>query len=81
MLPHSPIERLRNFHEGQQIATLLTYCAKRPNGGIGRVPPDDVKAELLRRVENLTNETLIPSDKAFEELQRRARERNRPKPA
>lgn len=43
--------------------------------------PDDVKAELLRRVENLPNETLIPNDKVFEELQRRARERNRPKPA
>ena len=43
--------------------------------------PDDVKAELSRRVENLPNETLIPSDKAFEELQRRATERNRPKPA
>ena len=39
--------------------------------------PDDVKAELLRRVENLPNETLIPSDAAFEELERRARERNR----
>ena len=43
--------------------------------------PEEVKAELLRRVQNLPNETLIPGDKAFEELQRRARERNSPKPA
>ena len=43
--------------------------------------PEDVKAELLRRVQNLPNETLIPKDDAFEELQRRARDRNRPKPA
>jgi hypothetical protein len=43
--------------------------------------PKDVKDELLRRVQNLPHETLIPNDKAFEELQRRARERNRPKPA
>jgi hypothetical protein len=43
--------------------------------------PEDVKAELLRRVQSLPNKTLIPNDKAFEELQRRARDRNRPKPA
>lgn len=43
--------------------------------------PDDVKTELLRRVENLPNETLIPSEKAFEELQRRASEREPRKPA
>ena len=43
--------------------------------------PEEVKAELLRRVQNLPNETLIPGDKAFEELRRRARERNSPKPA
>ena len=43
--------------------------------------PEDIKQELLRRVQNLPNETLIPDDKAFEEPQRRAAERNRPKPA
>jgi hypothetical protein len=43
--------------------------------------PEDVKAELLRRVETLPNETLIPGDTTFEELERRARERNRRKPA
>jgi hypothetical protein len=43
--------------------------------------PPDVQAELLRRVQNLPNEVLIDSDKAFEELQRRARERSNSKPA
>ncbi len=43
--------------------------------------PEDVTQELLRRVQNLPNETLIPDDKAFEELRRRAAERNRPKSA
>ena len=41
--------------------------------------PEEVKAELLRRVQNLPNETLIPGDRAFEELKRRAKERNSPK--
>ena len=45
------------------------------------VDPADLKAELSRRVENLPNETLSQVNKAFEELQRRAKERNRPKPA
>ena len=43
--------------------------------------PEDVKEKLLRRVQNLPNETLIPNDKAIKELQRRAKERNRSKPA
>jgi hypothetical protein len=43
--------------------------------------PPEVQAELLRRMQNLPNEVLIDSNKAFDELQRRARERNSPTPA
>lgn len=42
--------------------------------------PDDVKAELLRRVQNLPNEKLIDADEAFDQLRRNLRERSKPLP-
>jgi hypothetical protein len=42
--------------------------------------PEDVKAELLRRVENLPNEKLIPADEVFDQIRRHLRERSTPSP-
>jgi hypothetical protein len=42
--------------------------------------PDDVKAELLRRVQNLPNEELIDADQVFDQIRRNLRERSTPSP-
>jgi hypothetical protein len=66
---------------GKEDNRFMNTGDRSPTVDRADLPDDDVKAELSRRVQNVPNETLIPSDKAFEELQCRAKERNRPKPA
>jgi hypothetical protein len=52
---------------------------KPPKAPAEQLPPE-IKAELLRRLENLPNERLIDVDQAFDQMRRNLRERSKPSP-